>query len=48
MKNFLSILVALIVFSFSGYGLAKAVQRADRICSNYSVNSEQYHDCLGI
>lgn len=48
MKNFFSILAAVVLFSLSSYGFAKAVQRADRMCTSTSVNSEQYHDCLGI
>lgn len=48
MKNLLTFLVTMILFSGTGYGLFKSVQRADRICSSYASNSEQYHDCLGI
>lgn len=48
MKNFFSILVMITLFSGTGYGLFKSIQRADRICSSYASNSDQYHDCLGI
>lgn len=48
MKNLLSITIVSIFISFSGYGLFKAVTRADNICKDYQSSGGSYRDCIGI